>query len=331
MHDAFLRQVIANPDDDAPRLVYADWLDEHGDPARAEFIRLEIEMARLMDDHPRWEEPRDRASAIWEEHGERWYGDLLRLAENVGTERGFLESVELNASGFIKHAATLMKHAPVRDVFLFRYKTHFRRLVRCPELARVERLEFAPEGATLDAKDAEALAASPYTTNLRVLDLWDSQVGPEGGVALAGSPRLARLEKLNLGGNGVGDDGAQALARAAHLSRLVELHLESNDLTSDGVEALARADHLSALRQLRLYDNQIDERGGRSLARSKPLGRLTSLNLYSNSLGDAGWRRWPARASSLIWPSCTCRMCGRGRRGFARWPLHRWEGCGNWP
>src|SRR5205823_3346972 len=28
------------PDDDAPRLVYADWLDEHGQPERAEFVRL---------------------------------------------------------------------------------------------------------------------------------------------------------------------------------------------------------------------------------------------------------------------------------------------------
>src|SRR5688572_5456689 len=38
--DALLRAIIDNPADDAPRLVYADWLDEHGDPDRAEFIRL---------------------------------------------------------------------------------------------------------------------------------------------------------------------------------------------------------------------------------------------------------------------------------------------------
>jgi serine/threonine-protein kinase len=38
--DAFLRAIADAPDDDAPRLVYADWLDEHGQPDRAEFIRL---------------------------------------------------------------------------------------------------------------------------------------------------------------------------------------------------------------------------------------------------------------------------------------------------
>src|SRR5690242_12437796 len=36
---AFLHALLDRPEDDAPRLVYADWLEEHGDP-RGEFIRL---------------------------------------------------------------------------------------------------------------------------------------------------------------------------------------------------------------------------------------------------------------------------------------------------
>ena len=35
---AFLRAIIANPDDDGPRLVYADWLEERGECERAEFL-----------------------------------------------------------------------------------------------------------------------------------------------------------------------------------------------------------------------------------------------------------------------------------------------------
>ena len=45
--DALLRAVWDAPHDDAPRLVYADWLDEHGDPDRAQFVRLQCELARL--------------------------------------------------------------------------------------------------------------------------------------------------------------------------------------------------------------------------------------------------------------------------------------------
>ena len=40
--DALLKFVLAAPDDDAPRLVFADWLDEHGDPDRAAFIRAQV-------------------------------------------------------------------------------------------------------------------------------------------------------------------------------------------------------------------------------------------------------------------------------------------------
>ena len=44
--DALLRAVCENPDDDLPRLVFADWCDENGEPERAEFIRTQIELRR---------------------------------------------------------------------------------------------------------------------------------------------------------------------------------------------------------------------------------------------------------------------------------------------
>src|SRR5262245_12883262 len=44
-----LAAILAEPDDDVPRLVYADWLDEHGDEARAEFIRVQVELARMEE------------------------------------------------------------------------------------------------------------------------------------------------------------------------------------------------------------------------------------------------------------------------------------------
>src|SRR5262245_50020718 len=47
--EALLQTIFDNPDDDAPRLIYADWLEERGDPvnvARAEFIRVQIELER---------------------------------------------------------------------------------------------------------------------------------------------------------------------------------------------------------------------------------------------------------------------------------------------
>ena len=46
--DALLAAILAAPDDDTPRLVYADWLDEHGskeDSDRAELVRLQYEIS----------------------------------------------------------------------------------------------------------------------------------------------------------------------------------------------------------------------------------------------------------------------------------------------
>ncbi len=52
--EAFLRAIAAAPADDAPRLVYADWLDERGDP-RADFLRAEVAFAGAVTDAGRAE------------------------------------------------------------------------------------------------------------------------------------------------------------------------------------------------------------------------------------------------------------------------------------
>ena len=44
--DALLRGILTRAADDAPRLVYADWLDENGQPDRAAFIRRDIDTRR---------------------------------------------------------------------------------------------------------------------------------------------------------------------------------------------------------------------------------------------------------------------------------------------
>lgn len=42
---AFVARIVVDPRDDVPRLVFADWLDEHDAPKMAEFIRLQVEIA----------------------------------------------------------------------------------------------------------------------------------------------------------------------------------------------------------------------------------------------------------------------------------------------
>jgi uncharacterized protein (TIGR02996 family) len=45
--EGLLAAICADPDQDAPRLVYADWLEETGREARAEFVRLQLRLVEL--------------------------------------------------------------------------------------------------------------------------------------------------------------------------------------------------------------------------------------------------------------------------------------------
>src|SRR4051794_13840407 len=56
--DAFVHSILDNPDDDTSRLVFADWLEEHGRAAHAELIRVQCELARLPK---RGREPKAKA------------------------------------------------------------------------------------------------------------------------------------------------------------------------------------------------------------------------------------------------------------------------------
>src|SRR4051794_5593177 len=92
--EAFLCDIIEHPDDDAPRLIYADWLDEHGQPERAEFIRLQCRLALLPEGDPERPALRVRESELLGAHRARWTADLKRLVRDCRFERGFVSWVE---------------------------------------------------------------------------------------------------------------------------------------------------------------------------------------------------------------------------------------------
>ena len=62
--DALLEAVFAAPADDLPRLVYADWLDDHGEAAHAAFIRAQIELGRYAGPKTRRAAVKNRETAV---------------------------------------------------------------------------------------------------------------------------------------------------------------------------------------------------------------------------------------------------------------------------
>src|SRR5687768_16014249 len=95
---ALFRAVCEKPADDTPRLVYADWLEESGDPDRAEFIRLQCEAWNLCPGYPTETARRVRASVLLRTHGDRWYGELPAVTGVTWSDlfvRGFIDSAWL--------------------------------------------------------------------------------------------------------------------------------------------------------------------------------------------------------------------------------------------
>jgi uncharacterized protein (TIGR02996 family) len=70
--ESFLADIRARPEDDAPRLIYADWLEEHDDSVRAEFIRLQCELAQLGKRSPRRPALERRVLKLLEANRSRW-------------------------------------------------------------------------------------------------------------------------------------------------------------------------------------------------------------------------------------------------------------------
>ena len=71
-HEAFLAAIRANPGDEAPRLVYADWLEERGDP-RGEYLRLEHQLNQV----------RRRLAALQAEIDPHWLSVITGCARVV--------------------------------------------------------------------------------------------------------------------------------------------------------------------------------------------------------------------------------------------------------
>ncbi len=78
----FIQAIQASPGDEVPRLVYADWLDDQGDP-RGELIRVQCELARRPANDLERKRLEQRADELLDDYGELWLEplrDRARLA-----------------------------------------------------------------------------------------------------------------------------------------------------------------------------------------------------------------------------------------------------------
>ena len=349
---AFFRAIEADPDDDTPRLVYADWLDEHArgeaDRARAEFVRVQCELARVAESG---EVPRELAAherRLVAEQRSQCLTQLQPLGiQDVRFQRGFIDKVQCTGTRFLNLPRGLFRYAPALRGMILRdlprqHREDLRKLVSSPWFACLTALDLADNAlgtaaATVLASASrlaqlttlqlsrnqlagaglQELLSSPHLGILTTLGLSGNQLGAADARALARTPRLASLATLNLDQNSLGDDGLHALSASRHFAALRSLSLAHNGITLAGVRALARAPDLTRLTALNLADNVPAEAGAAMLASSSNFSQLATLNLAHCQVGDEGVR---TLAASMYLPHLvTLDLSGNGIRGGAQW------------
>jgi uncharacterized protein (TIGR02996 family) len=199
--EQLLSEVLARPDDDAPRLAYAELMDAKGDP-RGEFIRVQLELFRaeqLRQQPSNWLELVDRRDASLREHGARWAADVAPLVDKVEFQRGFVDAVTLPVTAYLERAAAIYAVAPVRVLTFTAAAGHCRELFASPHLGRIRAIVLWNQ--RIGDEGAEALAASPHVGEVRYLNLRANRITQKGLEALCASPGLAKLTYVDLGGN----------------------------------------------------------------------------------------------------------------------------------
>jgi len=259
-----LSAVLAQPDDDSLRIVYADQLEERGELARATLIRMECALASVPPYDARWLQ---HWQWLAEHRGALGLPSLPSGVEwpPLATERGLPSRLRVNdVDTFLTHAAAIFAAAPIRHLHIDARANPFplARFLASPLLARITSLQF--------------------------------QLGRFGADAiemLENAESVQHLEQLSFEFEGIVDGGLHHLVRSPLAQRLSRLGLYDNFFLNHG-SSLTRAFHdapsLPALRQLELGRNRLDAEVLRVVL--AVVGNLTALELHDNPLGDDGFR-----------------------------------------
>lgn len=253
--DAFLAAIIAQPDDDTARLVFADWLQENGQETRAEFIRTQI---RAVQAEPYSKESRRYAVAAERLH-EGNYGEWSRHVRQrlVAWEfrRGFIEHAAVNAATFPRDAAELFALEPIRSLQLVRFDSSATTVsllpfFETPQLERVKQLEIS--GFRLAPVELEPLATCRYLGNLTDICLRNTPVPLNWFETLISGNALPLLTGLDLTDvSNLGPRLAETLPNANH-RRFRRFNISDVRLTSDEFKVILESQCLREVEELRL-------------------------------------------------------------------------------
>lgn len=223
-HQNFLDAIIEEPEEDAHRLVYADYLEELGDD-RGEFIRLQCQRLEYVPHTEEYKRCKRQEDKLLSKYGKRWIKELGAPAgKKHEFDRGFIRHVELRATQFLKEGPSLLQKAPLELVRLPYLKGQVQKLVDAGLLERLRgidlsslklpfeqlelllrsmprliRLRADNSSNPVDQDFAKAIFASPASEHIQHLQLANSRIEPSFYNVMASHHGLPSLKSLTFG------------------------------------------------------------------------------------------------------------------------------------
>jgi uncharacterized protein (TIGR02996 family) len=200
LHEIF-QKICENPEDDGLRLEYARQI-EPSDPAHAELIRFQIELAADRRRGARMYGDEAKEVSLLERNRSRWAHDIAKYSAHGETvqiefERGFPTLIRMHPELFIEYADLVFRLAPLRHIdFIKPYDENgelvmdehghpahlpMERLLACPQLSRLDSIGFVNVDLVPSSPgqpgDVAKLARCPYLTRCVFLNFAFTVVG----------------------------------------------------------------------------------------------------------------------------------------------------------
>lgn len=305
---SFLDEICAHPDDDTPRLIYADWLEDQGDP-RGEFIRVQCELETLKKTQKRHKELKKRQDTLLRQHEGDWTGNFPFALRQCVFRRGFIEQSAVALGYFCRNWEKILRLTPLRDVVFTQVRNRLADLAQCPGLSRLRSVRFKHQDVEFgveefarspNLKGVESiqghwqsaglvgLAQSEFTGSLRHLVL-DGEFSSSAVRQLCEAPQL-QLQTVNFSAS-ISSDAVPHFSRAAFGRTLEELNINSVNISDEHLTQIAQCGNFPKLTILRAstWDTPHGVRGPglEALAASPLLSQLKTLVLSNHPLSFA--------------------------------------------
>jgi len=305
---ALLGAIWEHPHEDTPRVVYADWLQETGDPANvawAEFIRLQCQYELLDGDDPQFLPKQKAARKLlkkWEDHWwlrlphakemKWWYTQPWR-DELDYWYRGFprpLEDTHIQFEQLFSLPESEMRAVPTRSFMTNYTLSRLDDLLAWQHLDRLDTLTIHC-GDVHPADWVDRVLACPGMRNVCRIRLTSSPTRDHTGEleSLLNGWRNRRIVELCLDNVRIGNAGFRMLVNHPVMAGVRRFEARVIDLTAPGMRGLAESSYRPPIPELRLSCNyQLGDAGVAALIRWPGLSRIRDLYLEMCGIGDRG-------------------------------------------